>query len=138
MPTDDLDVFRRFFEAIFNGRTDEALDLIDVGFSYINPSDAIEPGIRHGRDGLRTVVRNYADAYEDTEFEITDITEQDNEVVATISLVARSRTSGMGVENRTSWLCTFRRGKVLRVAYFNNPDEAWVIAQLEKSGPRRG
>jgi ketosteroid isomerase-like protein len=136
MPTGNSEVFRRFFEAIFNGRTDEALDLIDVGFSYINPPDAIEPGVRHGPDGLRTVVRNYADAYEDTDFEITDITEEDNDVVATIFLVARSRTSGMGVENRTSWLCTLRRGKVLRVEYFNNPGQAWEIAGLAARRPR--
>jgi len=52
MSQQNVEVVRRAYE-VFEADLDALLRLLDPTIEWISPSDAIEPGPRHGHDGVR-------------------------------------------------------------------------------------
>ena len=90
-------------------------------------------GVYHGHDGVRTYWRRWLQAWSDLEFEVQDVLDAGDEVVALIRNQRQwGRRSGIAVEMPPYGLVfTIRGGKVVRWRNFRDQESALEAAGLE-------
>ena len=93
--------------------------LIDPELEYVNPSYAVESGVRRGRGTLAKIREVYPDFHIETE-RFVDAGDE----VAVIGLARGTSTSGVEVTWRQGYVWTIRDGTAVRFRWFNDPDEA--------------
>jgi ketosteroid isomerase-like protein len=121
-----VDVVRAIYDAWTEGRS--ARDYIDEDIEYVNPPDAVEPGVRHGRRWFAAIRGSYDDVVvEPSDF--IDAPDDDVLVIARIS--GRGRTSGFPVEWHQGYVWTIRDGIAVRFQWFNRPADAYRAVGLE-------
>jgi ketosteroid isomerase-like protein len=90
------------------------------------------PDVYDGRDGMRRMVREVHDAWEDfaeTDVEILDAGER---VLALHRIIGRGRASGIAVESDGALVCTVRDGLIARVDIYADRGEA--LASVGRAG----
>ena len=126
MPTDKLEVVRTIYDAWGSGRS--ARDHIDPDVEYVNPPDAVEPGVRHGRRWFAAIRGSYDDVVvSPTEF----VDAPGDDVIVVARVTGRGRTSGFPVEWNQGYIWTIRNGIAVRFQWFNRPDDAYRAVGLE-------
>lgn len=129
MSTAKADVVRAIYDAWRNGRS--ARDWIDADIEYVNPPDAVEPGVRHGRKWFAAIRSSYDNVVvEPTEF----IDAPDDDVIVIARVSGRGRGSGFPVEWQHGYVWTVRDGVAVRFQWFNRPEDAFRAAGLEPPG----
>jgi ketosteroid isomerase-like protein len=124
-----LDVVRAIYDAWREGRS--ARDFIAEDVEYVNPPDAVEPGVRYGRKSFAAI----RGSYDDVVVEPLDFIDAPNdEVVVVARVTGRGRGSGFPVEWLHGYVWTVRDGLAVRFRWFNRPDEAMAVAGLDDSG----
>jgi ketosteroid isomerase-like protein len=79
------------------------LELLDPEFEWVNLTYPVHPGIRRGHDGMEKVMENLRESFE-------------------------HQVRVLGVEEQHLW--TLRDGKILRIQWFHDADEARRAAGL--------
>jgi ketosteroid isomerase-like protein len=108
------------------------LELLDPEFEWVNPSYAVHPGIRRGHRGMEQVMENLRDSFESQTRVLGEVEHlgQDRVLWHTV-FCARGRDSGAEIEIEEQHLWTLRDGKILRIQWFHDADEARRAAGLE-------
>ena len=129
---------RRAYEVISRSESVDAViagveELIDPEVEFVNPADAIEGGTRKGLAGMRTVFENFfAGAGNRATFELEQVLERGERVFVRARVHAKGSASGAeAVGPRIGIIHTFRDGRILRMEWQFNPDEA--LAEFERS-----
>ena len=87
--------------------------------------------VYHGHEGVRNFWRTWFEAWEAVDFQYREFIDAGEHVVTILSQRMRGRTSGVELEwDSYAQVWTLRRGKVVRVQFFANREEA-----LEVIGP---
>lgn len=117
------------FRAMERGDVEAIVALAHPDVEFVNPETALEPGTRHGLDGLRIGMAAMLEAFEDLHFDHERIVDQGECVVATGTFRARGRASGMELADAPfAVVVTQRDGKLVRYEWFNTPEEAFAAA----------
>jgi len=93
---------------------------------YVNPSYAVEAGIRHGRKSL-AVVR---DTYDDFEIKVDRIVDAGDETVVLAHYTASGPASGVPVAGEHGYVWTVRDGLAVRFRWFQSHREGLEAAGL--------
>jgi len=132
MSESPVGVIERFFAAINEGvaRGDDVdeivarvADWVDPQLEFVNPADAIEGGTRHGLDGLATVAKNSREAGI-RRWEAGAVTAEGDSVACRIRLDMVGASSGVETHRESSALLTIRDGRIAKLEWFFDPDEA--------------
>jgi len=123
MSQENVDVVRRIYDAWDRGES--ARDFIAADMEYVNPSYAVEPGIRHGRKSLG-VVRG---TYEDFEVKVERIIDAGDKTAVLAHFTGSGSISGVPVAGEHGYVWTVRDGLAVRFQWFQSHREA-----LEASG----
>ena len=84
-----------------------------------------------GVEGLRKFIGDWFGTWEEGgEFDVTELRQADEQVLALIRLRGRAKGSGVPVEMEISHLLTFRDGKQLRLAAYTSHAEGLEAAGL--------
>jgi len=118
-----VDLVRAIYELW--GKEESARHLIHPDIEYVNPSYAIESGIRHGRTALGKI----REVYPDFRVEPERFVDAGEDVVV-IGVAQGTSASGVEAKWRQGYVWTIRDGKAIRFRWFNDPAEA-----LEAVGP---
>ena len=110
------------------------VDWVDPQLEFVNPADAIEGGTRHGLEGLVTVAKNSREAGIHR-WEASDVTAEGDSVACRIRLYMVGASSGVETQRESSALATTRDGRITKLEWFFNPDEAH--ARLAPAGESR-
>ena len=95
MGGDNVEMVRRAYE-VFDTDLDALLLLLDRAIEWVSPSEALEPGIRHGHDGVRGAFAATAMAWDDPRHSAEDFYAADEDkVLATVNFRGHGRGSGM-------------------------------------------
>src|SRR5262245_55095256 len=132
MSQENVELVRRFYDAWGQDEGPMPIDLMDPEIEYVNPSGAVEPGTRRGRDAFRTAVEAMFDGWESWQVEPEQYRTVGDQVAVVLRYRARGRGSGVEIEGRESALWTIRDGKVARYAWFHGPSEALEAAGLSE------
>ena len=115
----NLDLVMEGFSAMERGDLDAILELADPDVVFVNPDGALEPGMRQGKEGLRTGLGALLDVFEDLRFDHQRIVELGDRVLVTGTFSARGNGSGMTVHpSPFAILITMREGRMVRYEWF--------------------
>jgi ketosteroid isomerase-like protein len=118
MPQENVEIVRRIYEAWRDGRS--ARGFMDPQIEYVNPPDAVEPGIRRGPDSFA----RFRDVYDDVQIEPLELIDAGEDVVVIAAVRAVARGSGVPIDLRQGYVWTLRDGKAVRFRWFNDPAQA--------------
>jgi ketosteroid isomerase-like protein len=129
MSQENVEIVRRAY-AVFDTDLDRLLALLDRAVEWVSPSDAIEPGIRHGHQGVMDAFAATAMAWDEATHTAEDFLDAENRVLVTVTFRGHGRGSGMQAERREFHVWTLHDGAVVCFQWFYQRDEA-----LEALGP---
>lgn len=130
MGGDNVELVRHAYE-VFDSDLDALLLLLDPGIDWVSPSEALEPGTRHGHDGVREAFAATSMAWEDPTHVATDYYAADDEkVLVTVNFRGLGRGSGMQADQTEFHLWTLRDGAVVRFEWFYRREAAMRVAVL--------
>jgi ketosteroid isomerase-like protein len=120
----ELDIVRRAYE-VFDTDLEALLALCDEEVDWVSPDDAIEPGVRHGHEGVRNAYASTDAAFLDPVHKIlADPIDAGVSVLVPIVFYAEGRGSGMKLEKPEWHVWTVRDGRVVRFAWFHDEEQA--------------
>jgi ketosteroid isomerase-like protein len=130
MSQQNIKIVRQVYDAWNRREVPGPAALLDESIDYVNPSGAVEPGVRHGLAAFRRAVEKTLDGWEVWQMEPEEFRTRGDLVAVAVRYTARGRGSGLQVEGRESALWTIREGRVVRYAWFHEPLDAFQAAGL--------
>ena len=106
--------------------------LMDPDIEYVNPQYAVEPGPRRGYEGFAIAAEAVRAVYPTRRFEPLAFYDARDRVAVRVRVVARGVGSSVEVDAERGYVFDVRDGKVVRFAWFNEPDEALKAVGLEE------
>jgi ketosteroid isomerase-like protein len=111
--------------AMERGDVEPILAFSDPEVEFVNPPTAVEPGTRHGIEGLRVALHGMLDVFEELRFDTEDVIDLGDRLVATGVFRGRGKGSGYQFDpvpfGFIAWL---RDGRMIRYEWFAGPEEA--------------
>jgi ketosteroid isomerase-like protein len=126
----NVEVVRAIYEAWAKHGLEAGLRYLDDGVEWDLSRRQLDPGIYRGREGVREYVREAREAYSRMGNELEGLFEAGDKVVALLIFRGTGRSSGAAVQARIANVWTLREGKVIRMEYFGNREEALAAAGL--------
>jgi ketosteroid isomerase-like protein/SAM-dependent methyltransferase len=115
----------RFYEAWDGDDLATMLALVDPEFEYVNPPDAVHPGTRRGHEGLAGVMDVLHESFDHMSHDLLEVEEiGDGRVLWHTIFRARGRDSGALIEVDEQHLWTLQNGKILRLQWFHDLEDA--------------
>ena len=131
MSQENIDIVVRNLEA-FNktGEIDAAFANSDPGIEFeISTAlgrESADFRVYRGIDEVKSAVGEILSAFEGARFEIHEVRERDDRVLAILELFFRPKDSSAEISTgRFGYVYTLRDGKVVRVQDFTHPEDAW-------------
>jgi len=130
-----VELVRDLLEAFQRREHERAFDFYDRDIVFENrvgPLDELR-GVYRGHDGVRTFWREWLSAWRDLQFEIQDVRDAGDEVVALIHMQRQwGRHSGIETEMPPYGIVfTIRGGKVVRWRAYPDQEEALEAAGIK-------
>jgi ketosteroid isomerase-like protein len=119
MAEENVELVRRIYDMW--SREESVRDLVAEDMEYVNPSYAVEPGTRRGRESLSIVL----DTYEDFSVRVERFIDAGNEQVVVLAhYTASGRVSGVPLGGEHGHVWTVRDGQAVRFRWFQSHREA--------------
>ena len=130
MSQENVESVRQMSDAFSRGET--MLDLVDPSVVFTPLPDAPDFQSFHGHEGLLQGIAQTTDVWDDFSFEVRELRDLDDHVLASIRWWGRGPSSGIQVEVDICALFTFREGKIVRWQFFASEPEALEAAGLSE------
>jgi ketosteroid isomerase-like protein len=85
-----------------------------------------------GHEGVGRWLADWATAWSEFSMEPEEFIDAGDRVVAVFRMTARGASSGIVVERQDALVQGFRDGKIVRIDYYNNPEQALKAVGLEE------
>ena len=136
MSEDNVEIVRRAWDAFFRGDVEAAFaafaDDVEWDVSRDIWAGVVGGGYYRGREGIANWLRDLYAAWETFEMAVDELIDGgDDQVITVLAAKGRGRASGIEVEHHPGGVGTVREGRITRVDWFPNRDEA-----LESLGAR--
>jgi ketosteroid isomerase-like protein len=116
MPDSDVDVVRELLDRVNSGDRERLYELISEDFvSEVPPSLSAEPDVYRGHDGVRRYFEGFEGMIDDVRFDVVELHEVGDQVIADLVLKGRGAASGIEVEMRAVVVHWIEGGKVSRM-----------------------
>ena len=126
MSDENVALVRRIYAAW--DREESARDFISEDVEYVNPSYAVEPGVRRGRASFRAL----RDTYDEFRLSVERVVDAGGEdVVVLARYSALGRGSGVRIEGEQGYVWTVRDGQAVRFRWFQSHREALEAAGVD-------
>ncbi len=129
----NVQIVRRVYDALANPGEDViALWDPDVEFDVSRDIWGAVMGGGHyrGVEGVRAWMLDLYAAWEQMDIDLEELIEAGDDVVAVIRVAGRGRVSGIEMEYRPAGVWTIRDGRIVRVVWFVDRDDALEAAGI--------
>jgi len=129
----NVQIVRRVYDALADpGEDATALWDPDVEFDVSRDIWGAVMGGGHyrGVEGVRAWMLDLYAAWEQMDIDLEELIEAGDDVVAVIRVAGRGRVSGIEMEYRPAGVWTIRDGRIVRVVWFVDRDEALEAAGI--------
>jgi ketosteroid isomerase-like protein len=99
---------------------------------YVNPSYAVEPGVRRGPVEVVRAMRAFAEVWENSRHELHELFDCGGSVVAAVSWYTRSRGSESELVQREAHTWGLRKGEITRFEWGTDLPTALEAAGLRE------
>ena len=131
MSEENVEIVRRINDAYLAGDFETALGLIDPDVEF-DISMRPDGKVYRGHEGVIEGLRTWTGTWEDYSFEVTELIDAGEHVIAVDRQSGRGKGSGMPLEHSFSAVYTIRDGMVVRMAWFTNRADALEAAGLSE------
>ena len=125
-----MDVVRRIHQAVERGESPRALGVFDDDVEYVNPPDAVEPGVLRGVDAFERAFATIDETFGGVRIEVEQLVDAGDRVLVLARLSGRGRASGVGIDIPQGYVWTLSNGRVVRFQWFNDRELARAAAGL--------
>jgi len=91
MSKENVETIRRIYSEGLLERPEEFLALVAPEVEYVNPPEAVEPGVRRGVADVAKAFANISKSFDSSRYELHGLFSADDAVVASVSFCARFR-----------------------------------------------
>ena len=129
----NVDVVRRIYDAVARRDDETPFELYaeDIVWDVSNSRRAtLMHSVYHGHEGVRQSWRDGLSAFGEIDFEVEELIDAGDQVLAVIRERAVGRASGVPVETTHLAVLTLSGGKVIQVQMFDDPQQAREAAGL--------
>jgi ketosteroid isomerase-like protein len=131
MSQENVEVVRTAYEAMNNREFSRTSEFLHPDVELDLSRNILNPEVYRGYDGFERLVSVVEDVWDNFRFEVLELVDAGDQVVAEITVSGTGRGSGVNTEMRIFNIWTLRRGKVVRFAGgYRDRAEA-----LEAAGP---
>ena len=132
MSQEHVEIVRSIYEHGLLDSTDGHNAFTEAEIEYVNPPDAIDPGVRRGR-GLGTALRSLTDAFDERQHQLRRLFDAGDMVVADVVFSGRGATSGATVAQDEVHTWTFDgAGRIVRFEWGRDLTAALKTVGLEE------
>jgi ketosteroid isomerase-like protein len=111
----NAEIVRRIYEEEWIDRDPgQLLELMAPEVEYVNPPEAVDPGIRQGKEEVAQALRNVSEYFEACRHELRELYEAGDVVVARVDFLTRGRGSAVEICQEEAHTWTFREGRIVR------------------------
>jgi ketosteroid isomerase-like protein len=128
----DLNTIRVAYADFGRGDWTNLLESLDPEVEWHNPDNALEPGVRHGKDSFKDALERVLDSFEISSIDLERITEVGDQVVVLLHVQGQGRGSGVPLDQHFGHVLTMRNGKAIRFAWFTDQTAALEAAGLSE------
>jgi ketosteroid isomerase-like protein len=129
-----VSLVRTMLAAVAEGRLDDARELMDPAFEMLQLPLHPEAGTYRGAKATESM-ETWVESFEEFAWEAEDLIDAGDRVVAVIRESGRGRGSGVVLDHRYGAVYTIRDGKVARLQWFHDKEQALESVGLrEESG----
>jgi ketosteroid isomerase-like protein len=115
MPESSVDLVRESLRR-FNSDRDGVYELLSEDiFVEVPPSLSAEPDVYEGHAGIRRYIDGFDGMLEDVQFELVELHDEGDQVIAELILKGRGVSSGIEVEQPTAVVHWIEDGKITRM-----------------------
>jgi ketosteroid isomerase-like protein len=134
MSQENLELVRRIYEEGLIYRDPERLveKLGTPDIEYVNPTYAVEPGIRRGPAEVARALRRAHELFASPRYDIHELFDRGDTVVAALSFHAQGRGSGSEAVQEEVHTWTLREGRIARFEWGRDRDKALKAAGLRE------
>ena len=135
MSRENVEIVRRVYDAVARRDAETVRALYDPEVEWDTSrlaSEGMGTGLYRGLSGIRTFLRQWNEAWEDSSFDLEELIEAGEEVVSVVTRKGRGRASGIEVQAPGAVVWTIRGGKIVRVVLFPTRAEALKAAGLSE------
>jgi ketosteroid isomerase-like protein len=116
MSQENVKIVRRIYDEGLIDRDPESwlLELATSDIEYVNPSYAVEPGVRRGPVQVVRAMRAFGEVWEKSRHELHELFDCGDIVVAAVSWHIASRGSSRELVNEEAHTWTLHKGRIAR------------------------
>ncbi len=132
MSQENVEIVRRIYDEGLMDRDPEwLLELATPDIEYVNPPQAVEPGVRRGPIEVVQAMRAFGEVWEESRHELHELFDRGEVVVAAVTWHTRTRSETELVQDEAhSW--SFRNGRIARFEWSQDLAKALEAAELEE------
>ena len=136
MSEENVKAFKRAIEAANHQDIEAVLEEVDPEAEWPHPAFHIalggEAGVYRGHEGVRKVIQDLYEAFDEVEVSISEIRDLGDRIVVTGVIAGRGTESGADVTSPWGAVVAFKDGKGIRVDDYLDPKEALDAAGLSE------
>jgi ketosteroid isomerase-like protein len=127
----NVEVVRRSWDAFNRGDLDAFFADTADDIEFEEDPALPEPGVYRGRDEITAYTASFQEGVADHRFDIEELRDLGDRVLALLHETARGTTSGVNVEQRPAFLYEFRDGLIVRVRAYLDRAEGLAAVGLD-------
>jgi ketosteroid isomerase-like protein len=138
MAAEDLEIIRKAYEAWNRRDYRAATDFLDPQVEFDASARVMNPDIYHGHEGFRRLVEEVAEVWDQWRIDPEEFLERGDGIVVVARARARGRASGVELDEVAYNVWKLRHGKVVKVAFYYDKDDALRNASGGQKGAVTG
>ena len=135
MSQEKVEAFKRGLEAGNRGDIETLLKVLDPEVAWHSALHALlggEATVYRGHDGIRAMLRDLYEAFDEIHIEISEIRDLGDRLVAIGRTRARGKASEADVQSPIGFVTEFKNGKAISIRGYLDPKEALEAAGLRE------
>ncbi len=129
MSEENVEIVRAAFDAWNRGDSDAWISAWDEQGVFHPLRAELEGGAYRGHDGLRRFIEEMAAEWEEVRFEVDEIRDTGERMVASGRIRARGRASGMDLDVPLGVVGILQQGKIVYARFYSDPAEALAASR---------
>jgi ketosteroid isomerase-like protein len=129
MAGEKVEIVRRAHEALNAGEMDALTALCDSSFRLDMADRVFNPAVYHGHEGIRAFYAEVMDVWESFTWEVTDIEERGDLIVAFLESTGKARGSGLELDRRSAMVWRVDKGRAMSLTFYRDPADALAAAR---------
>jgi len=133
MSQENVEVVRRIYEdGLMDRQPEQLLALAAPEVEFVNPPEAVDPGVRRGITEVARAFQNISDSFDSIRHELHELFDAEDTVVAWVSFCTRSGGSETEIVQQEAHTWTLRGGRVVRFEWGRDLKAALEAARLSE------